>query len=132
MDKRKFVVWSAVCSLFSFGTAYTVAADVETENGTDPLHVKDIILPEKPLKNMGQMPNFEPNQNIDYKILRMKVDPNIDYKIIRTMSSAPYYKNHQIPEFRPDTPFKISPPGSKPYFTPPNVMPPKQEPPKNK
>jgi hypothetical protein len=130
MDKRKFVVWSAVCSLFSLGTAYPVAAEVETENGTDPSNVKEIVLPEKPLKNKGRMPNFEPNQNIDYKILRMKVDPNIDYKIIRTMSSTPNY--HQIPEFRHDTPFKISPPDLKPYFAPPKVLPPKQEPPKNK
>ena len=130
MDKRKFVAWSSLGSLLFLGTAYNAPADVETEYAIPPLIVKDFVLPETPLKKTGQMPNFNPNPNIEYKILRVKVDPNIDYKILRTPPSGILERKSQIPEFRPDNPLKISPPVLKPYLLSPQVKPPRPEPPK--
>ena len=130
MDKRKFVVLSAICSLFFLGTAYDAPAVANPETIINPLIIKDLVLPPSPLNNRGHMPVYRPDQKIDYKILRMKVDPDIDYKMLNTMPSGIFNGKNQTPEFRPDTPFKLSPPRSIPHNPSPEGQPPKPEPPK--
>lgn len=132
MDKGKIRLWSAICSILFLVTADDASAIVNSENVINPLIAKDILLQKSPVKNSGNMPVYKPYPNIDYKILRMKVDPSIDYKILHTMPSGIFNRKNTPPEFQPDSLFKLYTPRSIPHNPSPEGQPPRLEPPRNK
>ncbi|MBN1294937.1 MAG: hypothetical protein JXB48_24085 [Candidatus Latescibacteria bacterium] len=125
--KRNYILYVCAFLLLLISAAGIIFADILPSFSrlkSRGIKIKRYLLPRSNGQSgIAYMPRFIPDPNIDYKILRMKIDPSINYTILNALRPKKPLNIEKHFRKEPDPP-SLTPPKlwHKPYNT---VTPPK-------